>query len=477
MADKKSKPKADLALERGLPSDTQLEKYVLGSVLQSPKLFAVAAGKLDPEDFSLEVNRRIYRCLLQLHEQSMPIDRMMLANELRRRSELESVGGLTYLVDLDEGMPKVANIDGWLGVLKEKSTLRQIIFTAQHEMNRALCGEPAREILESSVSARMDLMPDDGNEDGKLPGQILEEFEGGVNAFLQPHLRRTGISTGFTKFDEMTGGLQCSDLIILSGRPGHGKSAIALNIAEWVAFKSEQGRVLMFSLEMSREQLLQRMVCSMARVDSQRFRRGYLNPGEREKLAKVASVVSETDRLIIDDSSATTALDVQVKTRKARAKYGPISLVIVDYLQLMGSKEKTENRSREIGLLTRHLKLTAKEENVALLAISSLNRKPDERKGNFRPMLSDMREGGSIEFDSDLVLAMFREELYTTNREDLRGEAELLVLKARHGPTGVVRLVFLGHLTKFENRVEDVPGFDSGEPQDYKKKQGKDRDA
>jgi|SRR5579872_99341 len=459
-----------IASVTGLPCNVDVERFVLGSIFRSRDALTSAIGKLTADDFSLEVNRRIFHHILGVHSQGMPVDRVTVANELMRAKELTNIGGLSYLTSLDDQMPEVKSIDGWVAILREKAGLRRLIFRSQHEMNQALSGEPLRDILESSVAARLDLMPEDPDTRSLLPGEIVDQFEGGINSFLQPHLRSSGILTGFTKFDDMTGGLQRGDLIVLSGRPGHGKSAFALNICDFVALKSTEGRALVFSLEMSREQLLQRMICSLARVDSQRFRRGYVNAGEREKITKAEYALHSSNRIIIDDAGSTNPLDVQIKIRKLSRKHGPISLVVIDYLQMMAAKDRSDNRSREIGMMTRSLKLTAKEEGVAMLVISSINRKPDERKGNFRPMLSDMRESGAIESDADIVAAMFREELYNAT-EDNRGEAELILLKNRNGPSGTVKLVFLGHLTKFESRAEDIPDDQPPLHDDWKERQ------
>jgi len=285
------------------------------------------------------------------------------------------------------------------------------------------------------------------------PSQILEDYEGGINAFLDPSKRIKGISTGFAKLDEMTGGLHGGDLCIVAARPSMGKTALALNIAQHVALKLHQ-TVAIFSLEMSKESLLTRMLCAAARVDSQRFRAGYLNPEERRKLSHGLHELAEAP-LYIDDTPGVHLMDMHAKLRRLQAER-KVGLVIVDYLQLMTGRGRFENRNQEVSALSRGMKMLAKEMNVPMLVLSQLSRAVETRQGDHRPQLSDLRESGSIEQDADLVGFIFREEVYNRDREDLRGLAELIVAKQRNGPVGTVNLVFLHAQTKFENRAEDT---------------------
>ena len=286
------------------------------------------------------------------------------------------------------------------------------------------------------------------------PTQILEDYEGGINAFLDPSKRIKGISTGFTKLDEMTGGLHGGELFILAARPSMGKTALALNIAQHVALKLKK-TVAIFSLEMSKESLLTRMLCAAARVDSQRFRAGYLNQDERRKLNQALHELVEAP-LYIDDTPGAHLMDMHAKLRRLQAERERIGLVIVDYLQLMTGSGRSENRNQEVSALSRGMKLLAKELNVPMLVLSQLSRAAETRQGDHRPQLSDLRESGSIEQDADLVGFIFREEVYHRDREDLRGLAELIVAKQRNGPVGTVNLVYLHAQTKFENRAEDT---------------------
>ncbi len=287
------------------------------------------------------------------------------------------------------------------------------------------------------------------------PGEIIDEFQGGLNAFLDPGKRIRGLSTGFKRFDELTGGLHPGELIILAARPSMGKTALALNIAQHAAVKLNK-TVAVFSLEMSKEALLTRLLCAGGRVDAHRFRLGYLDSEERRRLQAAASELVEAP-LYIDDTSGSHLMDMHAKLRRLKAER-PLGLVVLDYLQLMSGRGRFENRVQEISALSRGLKLLAKELDVPMLVLSQLSRAPETRPGDHRPMLSDLRESGSIEQDADVVAFIFREEVYKPDREDLKGQAELLLSKQRNGPTGKIELVFLHNLTKFENRVSDLRG-------------------
>ncbi len=287
------------------------------------------------------------------------------------------------------------------------------------------------------------------------PDQILQSYEGGINAFLDPSKRIKGISTGFTKFDEYTGGLHGGDLFILAARPSMGKTALALNIAQHVALRNKQ-TVAVFSLEMSKESLLTRMLCAAARVDSQRFRAGYLTQDERRKLNQRLHELVEAP-LYIDDTAGVHLMDMHAKLRRLQAerkKLGPgdCGLPPVDER----AAGRFENRNQEVSALSRGMKLLAKELNVPMLVLSQLSRAVETRQGDHRPQLSDLRESGSIEQDADVVGFIFREEVYNRDREDLNGLAELIIAKQRNGPVGTVNLVFLHAQTKFENRAEDT---------------------
>lgn len=451
----------DIALERGLPADHDSERFVLGAILMDDVLYIQVAGMLEADDFSLEKHRRIFLRMGELYERGERIDRVTLANELMKHNQLESVDGITYLVSLDEGLPTLANLDSYVGIVKDKSVLRRIIFTSRNLIDRCIIGaEEPGQILASAEENLLRLGETRAADALVDPKRILDEFDGGINAFLDPSKRIKGLSTGFLKLDEMTGGLHEGELVILAARPSMGKTALALNIAQHVAmFPEKKQTVAVFSLEMSRESLLTRMICAGARVDQQKFRAGYLNQDERRRLARTAGELVQAP-LFIDDTSGANLMDIHAKLRRLRNEHG-LSLVVVDYLQLMSGRGRYENRNQEISTLSRGLKLLAKELRVPMLVLSQLSRAPETRPGDHRPQLSDLRESGSIEQDADLVAFIFREEVYKPDREDLRGLAELLLAKQRNGPTGRVNMVFLKEFTKFENRTGDLDGDDS----------------
>jgi replicative DNA helicase len=369
---------------------------------------------------------------------------------------LEAVDGLSYLVSLDDGLPQIFNLDSYIRIVRDKSLLRRIIFTSQKLIDRCFMGEDEPDqILGSAEETLLKLGEARAKDALSSPRQIIEEFEGGLNVFLDPSKRIKGLSTGFVKFDEMTAGLHEGELVILAARPSMGKTALALNVAQHVATNPVDPKtVAVFSLEMSKESLLTRMICAGARVDQQKFRAGYLNSDERRRLQVMAMQLVEAP-LFIDDSPGTNLMDIHAKLRRLRSEHG-LGLVVVDYLQLMTSRGRSENRNQEVSALSRGLKLLAKELKVPMMVLSQLSRAPETRPGDHRPQMSDLRESGSIEQDADLVGFIFREEVYKPDREDLKGMAKLIIAKQRNGPIGDVNLVFMKEFTKFENRMNEI---------------------
>ena len=458
---------AELALERGLPVNLDAERFVLGSILMDDGLFVQVAGILQPDDFSLEKHRRIFNRMAELQDRGEKIDRITLANELMKHNQLESCDGLTYLVSLDDGLPHISNLDSYARIVKDKATLRRIIFASQKLIDRCMIGEDEpEEILAGAEETLLNLSQYRGNAGLLTPEEVIEE-QGGVNTFLDPARRLKGLSTGYVKLDEMTGGLRGGDLIILAARPAMGKTALALNIAQHVAMGRHKQTVAVFSLEMSKESLLIRLLCTAARVDGQRFRAGFLNAEERRRLQAAANQLVEAP-LFLDDTAAANLMDMHAKLRRLKVEHG-LGLVVLDYLQLMSGRGRSENRNQEISALTRGLKMLAKELNVPMLVLSQLSRAPEVRQGDRRPQLSDLRDSGSIEQDADMVVFIFREEVYKPEREDLKGLAELLIAKQRNGPTGLMNLVFLKQFTKFENRTSDLGGEEDAPPVDDSK--------
>ncbi len=447
---------SEASIDRPLPDNLDAERFVLGGIISSDTAFLQAAGTISADDFSLEKHKRIFLRMSELHERGDKIDRVTLANELMKHGQLQSVDGLSYLVSLDDGLPQLYNLESYVGIVKEKSLLRRIITVSQDTINRAMASdEDPLQILGAAEDAFMKLGDVQSKNALANTAQIITEYEGGINAFLDTSKRIKGIGTGFLKFDEMTGGLREGELIILAARPAMGKTALALNIAQHVAMNPKSPKaVAVFSLEMSKESLLTRMICAAARVDQQRFRAGYLNHEERASLQEALYRMVEAP-LFLDDTAGINLMDIHSKLRRLQAEQD-LGLVIVDYLQLMQGRGRFENRVQEISSLSRGFKLMSKELRVPFLVLSQLSRAPETRQGDHRPMLSDLRESGSIEQDADMVGFIFREEVYRPDKESLKGIAELILAKQRNGPTGRMKLAFLNRFTKFENLAADT---------------------
>jgi replicative DNA helicase len=448
----------DIAFERGLPSNLDAERFVLGSILLDDSAYVQVAGVLEGDDFSLEKHRRIFTRMRELYDRGEKIDRVTVANELIRHGELESVDGVGYLVSLDDGLPQISNLDSYVRIVKDKALLRRLILTCQKVIDRSFVGvDEPDEILSGAEESILRLGEARINTGLANPAQIIQDFPEGVNAFLDPSRRLKGLSTGFVKLDEMTGGLHPGELFILAARPSMGKTALALNVAQHIAMHPDLKKtVAVFSLEMSKDSLLTRMLCSIARVDNRKYRAGYLNADERRQLQVAATQLMDAP-IYIDDTSGINLMDIHAKLRRLRREQD-LGLVVVDYLQLMSGRGKYENRNQEISSLSRGFKLLAKDLGIPMMVLSQLSRAPETRPGDHKPQLSDLRESGSIEQDADLVAFIYREEVYKPDRADLKGKADLLLAKQRNGPTGKVELVFLKEYTKFENRMADIGG-------------------
>jgi replicative DNA helicase len=444
--------------DKGLPASEEAERFTLGAVLAHGDLYLEAAAIVQPEDFSTESRRRICKSMAAIQDRGEVIDRMTVYNELQRHGEAESVGGFSALLDLEEGIPNIVSIASWASIVRDKSLLRRIIFSSQNTMNRCLMGEEAPDQILAAAGETL-LKLGDGRGGGQLasPEQIIDNHPGGISGFLDPSWHATGLPTGFAKFDEMTGGLHPGDLTIIAGRPGHGKTAWAGNVAEYVALKLKK-TVAIFSLEMSKESLLNRLMCSVARVDGFRWRAGYTNADERRRLNRAMNEIIEAP-LRIDDSATVNLMEIHSKLRRLKQERSDLALAIVDYLQLMGGGGRSENRTQEVSAQSRGFKLMAKALGIPIMVLSQLSRAPETRAGDHRPQLSDLRESGAIEQDADLVGFVYRPEMYDRDREELRGLAELIIGKQRNGPVGTVKLVFLHGQTKFENTAQDQPAM------------------
>ncbi len=436
-----------MAGELALPQDISAEKLVLGSLMLDHQAYAETFNVLQPEDFSLEVHRRIYGAMKAMDSSGAAIDRVTVARRLDDLKQLQSVGGITYLVYLDEGLPQLPHIDRYAEIIREKAAQRKIIILAQHLMNRSIAADSdAASLVSLAEQMLMDVnYKNDETAETLKPGEVVEQ-EGGIEKFLYP---TPGVATPWPRFSEVTGGYRRGELFIIAGNPSMGKSALAMQIAMKVA--EESLGVSVFSLEMSRASWVKRMACYKARVDGAKLRAGYLNQDERGRLRAALNVIANWP-LWIAEHGISTVPAIRSALRKRKSKQD-IFMVVVDYLQLLQSIGKHSNRSTEVSEITRQLKLMAVDEKVNMQVLSQLNR--DNMKERRPPELRDLRESGSIEQDADATAFVWRPEMLHREREDLRGLAELILAKQRNGPTGKIELVWLGHLTAFESRAED----------------------
>jgi replicative DNA helicase len=393
--------------------------------------------------------------MVDLAESSRPIDMITLVEELDRRKELEAIGDVGYISGLVDGVPDRPSIEHYIKIVRDKALLRGLIHAANAAIARASDqSDPAEEILNDAEAAIFQLSEKRIGRGFMGVQEIVKESFGSVDALLQRGQRITGLATHYTDLDEMTSGFQRSDLIIIAARPSMGKTAFAMNIAENASIE-DQKVVGMFSLEMSREALLLRLLCSRARVDSHKMRTGSL---WRDDMSKVVHAMEQLAHapIFIDDTPGIGLSEMRAKARRLQQSQGKLDLLIVDYLQLMsGGSKRYENRTQEVSAISRGLKALAKELAVPVVALSQLSRAPESRGGDHRPQLSDLRESGSIEQDADVVAFIFREEVYKQDDPDLQGKAELIIAKQRNGPTGRVNLAFLKNSTRFESIVAD----------------------
>jgi replicative DNA helicase len=445
----------DYSLAQTLPANVEAERSILGAILLDNLAYNEAAEHLKPEDFSLDSHRRVFTRMVDLAESSRPIDMITLVEELDRRKELEAIGDVGYISGLVDGVPDRPSIEHYIKIVRDKALLRGLIHAANAAIARASDqSDPAEEILNDAEAAIFQLSEKRIGRGFMGIQDIVKESFGSVDALLQRGQRITGLATHYTDLDEMTSGFQRSDLIIIAARPSMGKTAFAMNIAENASIE-DQKVVGMFSLEMSREALLLRLLCSRARVDSHKMRTGSL---WRDDMTKVVNAMEQLAHapIFIDDTPGIALSEMRAKARRLQQSQGKLDLLIVDYLQLMsGGGRRYENRTQEVSAISRGLKALAKELAVPVVALSQLSRAPESRGGDHRPQLSDLRESGSIEQDADVVAFIFREEVYKQDDPDLQGKAELIIAKQRNGPTGRVNLAFLKNSTRFESMLGD----------------------
>ncbi len=439
-------------VERPLPHNVDAEKSVLGAILVNNENYYTVVEGLHPEDFYLEAHRTIFREMSEILAQSHAVDLITLQDRMERDSLLETSGGIAYLASLMDGIPHLVNIDLYIEIIREKALFRQMIHATNRIMRECFeQADPAEEVLDRAEGSMFELSERRADTGLVSVKQIEQETHQMLKKLYTEREMITGVATGFNDFDRMTSGLQPADLIILAGRPSMGKTALSLNFAQHVALHKGEP-VGIFSLEMSKSQLLMRFLCSEAMVDAHKVRTGYLSHDDFEKLIDTLGTVANSP-IFIDDSSTMTIMQMRAKARRMKAEHG-LGLVVVDYLQLMSGFGRNENRNQEISGISRGLKSLAKELNIPVVALSQLSRAPEQRAGrDHRPQLSDLRESGSLEQDADVVAFIYREEVYKPSDEN-EGMAELIVAKQRNGPTGTVKLAFQKQFTRFQTYLD-----------------------
>jgi len=446
-------------VHRTPPHSVEAEQGVLGSMLISPReTIAECVEKINEEYFYVPAHRTVYEVLVELWNAGQAIDLITFTQVLRDRNLLDSVGGAAFVTNLFTFVPTAANVQYYLEFVRDKFILRQIISAATESVRRAYDEQDEVDSLLDEVEQKIFEVGED-----RFKGQMLSMKDHAMQAIetIEKLYERkgsiTGISTGFVEFDRMTSGLHPSEMVVIAARPSMGKTALAMNIAEYVAI-SEKLPVAVFSLEMSSQQLVQRMLCSRARVNLQRVRDGFLGERDFPSLTAAASKLAEA-KIFIDDSASLSILELRAKARRLKAQQD-VQLLIIDYLQLLRSTSRRaqDNRQLEISEISAGLKALAKELKIPVIVVAQLNRQPEQRSGG-KPRLSDLRESGSIEQDADLVGLLVRPEMYEEDEEarvEKAGEAELIIAKQRNGPVGEIPLTFLKEYTRFETRARNV---------------------
>ena len=443
-------PETIAAPERTLPHNLEAEKSVLGAVLLNNEAFNHAAELIDSGDFFRTAHARIFNKMVALSERGDAIDLVTLKEELQKAGELEDIGGPAYITALVDGVPRSANVEYYARIVKEKSTLRSLIHSANKILVEAYEAEQEPDVLLDEAERQIFSIAEGRVRQGFVPLKDLVQssFEK-IEKLQQQKGAITGVPSGFVDLDEMTTGFQPGDLVIVAARPSMGKTSLVLNMAQHVTTHTGM-TVGFFSLEMSKEQLFMRMLTSEARIDAHRFRTGFLNEKDYGSLSHAMGVLAAAP-LYIDDTASIGVLEMRAKSRRLKAEHG-LDMLIVDYLQLMQGRGRFESRQAEVSAISRSLKGLAKELGVPIIALSQLSRAPEGR-GDHKPQLSDLRESGAIEQDADLVMFIYRAEVYdkeNTKPED-QGVAEIIIGKQRNGPIGSVRLTFLNQFTRFEN--------------------------
>ncbi|MCM8783581.1 MAG: replicative DNA helicase [Candidatus Omnitrophica bacterium] len=441
----------EISLDRMPPQNIEAEMALLGSMLIDEQAVAMGIEKVEPEYFYKDSHKKIFQIIAQLFNNNQAIDVVTVADALKKANLLEEIGGPAYLASLASLVPTSANVGYYAKMIKEKYILRSLIHASTRIIND--CYESvtdADELLDQAESSIFEIATHKVEGSFVSIKEIIKSSIETIDNLYQRKANITGISTGFIEFDITTAGLQPSDFIVVAGRPSMGKSAFVTSIAEHVGI-AEKKPVAIFSLEMSKEQLVQRMLCAHARVDAHKVRTGFLTQSDWPKLTNAAGKLSEAP-IFIDDTPAISVLELRAKARRLKSTKD-IQLLILDYLQLMRGPSNIENRQQEIAEISRSLKALARELGIPVIAVSQLSRAVETR-ADHRPQLSDLRESGAIEQDADVVVLLLREEYYNPTEEN-RGLAEINIAKQRNGPTGTIRLAFVKEYARFENLARE----------------------
>lgn len=433
--------------DRVLPHSKEAEQSVLGSMLSSPQAVGAACEILKPDDFFFGQNKEVYAAILELFNENAPIDMVTVSDRLNQRDKLDSIGGVTYLSTLVLAVPTTGNVEYYAKIVKDKATLRRLIYSTQGILSMAYDeGDTTERIIDRSEQLILDIS---SNKEQADIVHISDIMMSAYDDMVQNSLNKgtvTGVSTGFNYINNATGGLHGGELIIVAGRPGMGKSSFAVNIAEHAAI-NENIPVAIFNLEMSKSMIVNRIICSQALVDSQNIRKGDFQPEDWQQICAVIDKVSAAP-IYIDDSSSITVSEIRAKCRRLKQTKN-LGLVVIDYLQLMQGSKRADNRQQEISEISRSLKVLAKELDIPVIALSQLSR-TSETRSDKRPMLSDLRESGAIEQDADLVMFLYRDDYYNKDSQE-KNIAEVIIAKQRSGSTGTFKLGWQGRYTKFVN--------------------------
>lgn len=433
------------------PHDDEAEQAVIGSMMTDKDAVISAIEVLKAEDFYREDNKTIYGAIMNLYAKAEPIDIITLKDELTSLGKLEPVGGLEYLATLPDKVPTTANVEKYIKIVEEKSILRSLIKTANELIQIGYDQNEEVEILMDSAEKKIfDLMQKKSQKGYSSIRDILVDSFTELEQLYNQKQHITGVASGFIDLDNKTAGFHNSDLVLIAARPAMGKTAFALNIASYAAV-SANTPVVVFSLEMSKEQCANRILCSQAMVDSEKVAKGDISDEDWSKLAIASGELSESAGIFIDDSAGINIAEIRAKCRKLKLEKN-IGLVVIDYLQLIQGSGSTKSREQEIAEISRSLKILAKEINVPVIALSQLSRAPEARPDH-RPMLQDLRESGSIEQDADIVMFLYRDDYYNPETE-AKNIAEVIIAKHRAGPTGTVELLWMPSYTKFANKYK-----------------------